>query len=83
MTTRLRAVWRPMVTGCTVVTEGRTQLISTGCDGVIRRWDAVSGDLIDEPLSGYSATAFTVNGTSWIAAGTIDNDTITIRQLTN
>jgi WD40 repeat protein len=70
-----------LISLCAAVIGGQPQLISAGCDGVVRRWDAASGDLIDEPLSGYSATVFTINGTYLIAAGTIDNDSITIRQL--
>jgi KAP family P-loop domain len=33
--------------------DGRTLIISGGDDGVVRRWDAATGELVGEPLTGH------------------------------
>ncbi len=54
--------------------EGRFVIISGGLDGMVRRWDAISGEPIGEPLTGYhgpvTSTAIgVVNGRPMIVSG--------------
>jgi WD40 repeat protein len=61
--------------------HGRVELVTTGEDNVIRRWDAKTAELIDDSLTGQSAAILTPAGTaSMIAAGNSDG-TITIHRI--
>jgi hypothetical protein len=48
---------------------GKPQLLTSGKDQVIRRWDAVTGELLDEPAAGFNPVLLTVGGTLAMAAG--------------
>jgi WD40 repeat protein len=60
---------------------GHPELITISDDDMIRRWDAVTTNLIDETLTGQAAAVFNLSdGTIMIAAGTTDG-TITFQPL--
>jgi hypothetical protein len=48
---------------------GQPQLLTSGTDQVIRRWDAVTGELLDEPAARFNPVLLTVGGTLAVAAG--------------
>jgi len=62
---------------------GAPQLISVGGDSVIRRWGAITGQLIDESLTGYSATTCLIDGRPVLAIGDADGTTISLYALSD
>ncbi|MFI0944099.1 WD40 repeat domain-containing protein [Streptomyces sp. NPDC021020] len=61
----------------TVYVDGICQILSAGSDNCMRRWEAMSGRLLDASTPGYSVTAVDdVDGLLTVASGTIDGKLI-------
>ncbi|KAG8789767.1 hypothetical protein FRC12_013275 [Ceratobasidium sp. 428] len=71
----LTSIWVGSVVQCVAVSPDGQRIVSGSEDGVVRVWDAETGDAVLGPLNGHSAyvtcVAFSLDG-RWIASGSRD-----------